>query len=466
MLYVRQLGRDPGLTLTGFISGQLGPSLPAFQELLGVRLVEDEMELWPGRGLRAAWAAQLEPAAAAAAAAATAANSGGAERDGGAGGGGGVSSSGARTTWLTAPRLLLELLPGCKAALLPEAASGACTVAAPLALVHLLALALPPSLVEPMVRALVRCDASGAAALFKWELTTHAQLQAARRPPLLQRLSYAARPGWGLDNLGELPLLLAFSREALPCGPMQLPAGGAGGGPVKQLMAAFCWDEDRATAHFMLPESIAGQCGAWFVTLCVNAGKEAGRGGGGGGGRGCTHGGNGITTLLAVGVSTRLAAVKAQPAEGALAPVRWRALGLPGLQLDMDLVDRIGLKSPAVAAAVTVGAAAGTATSWRGAVHVCEAARSVTVDVLSPGALAATEAAAVTASLEGAQVEVRVKPKRPAGTSRSGGDDGIAEAEFSVQLPPGEVYGKLTDIRLSRKLGLLSARVDMMTATG
>ncbi|EFJ39514.1 hypothetical protein VOLCADRAFT_100877 [Volvox carteri f. nagariensis] len=428
-VYGRQLEREPALTPAGFVASRLqGPSLAAFQEMLAIRLVEGEVEVWPGRGVRTVWAAAaaavLDPVPEAAAPAnshlssanrsvsrtnqyANVCSNGGG--DGGSGSGGDGKEG--RSSWLTAPQLLLELLPGCKALLLPsdDQRDGTATAPAiaPLALVHLLSLALPPLQLEPMVRALVRCDGSGAATLFKWELTLHAQLQAAAigglRPPPLRQLSYAARPGWELIGCSHLPLLLAISREALPRVPLPVTNVGGDGGLIKQLMAALAWDEDAATAHFFLAETLLEQRSDWFVTLCVVTATEGGRDSGGGGG----------LALKPVGVSTRLKALKSQPAAAAAAPLAWRRLAQPRPHLDLKLVNKLGNNAPAVDDNDAL-----SRRSWEGAVHVCRRARSVIVDVLAPGSFPAAEVAAVTVCREGAEFTVHVKPKRGGGKGK------------------------------------------------
>ncbi|GLC40176.1 hypothetical protein PLESTB_000259400 [Pleodorina starrii] len=160
VLYGSQLQRYPALTPAAFLAEQLRPSPPALQELLGLQLVEEEAVVWPGRGVQIVWGPDpdLDP-----------------EPD--------PADGAARSSWLTAPRLLLELLPACKALLTPAAAAGGgggVAAGAPLSIVHLLSLSLAPQQLEPMVRCLARCDPSGAAALFKWELTMAALLQAGR----------------------------------------------------------------------------------------------------------------------------------------------------------------------------------------------------------------------------------------------------------------------------------------------
>jgi hypothetical protein len=125
----------------------------------------------------------------------------------------------------------VAVLYGRAAGLLPEAARATCRAAAPLALVHLLALAqLPPQ----VMRALVHCVASGAAPL----CSSHDALAAAGRPP-------------------------AAAAAAVVCRAARYEA--------------------RAIANFVLAVSIAEQCSSWFVTLHVAIRQEAG---GGGGGRG------------------------------------------------------------------------------------------------------------------------------------------------------------------------------------
>ncbi|GLI62217.1 hypothetical protein VaNZ11_004810 [Volvox africanus] len=453
VLYSKHVQKDPALTVAGFVSAQIRPSLPAFQELLGLQLMEAETEVWPARGVRTVWAIQTDQRSSV-----TAndfdfsSNVNASFADGRAQGMSadcGRDTRAVRKSWLTAPRLVLELLPACKALLFPEGlgSAGTAPTAAPLALVHLLKLALTPPAVEPLVRALVRCDSTGAAALFKWELTLHAQLQAADDSgwlPQVRRLSYAARPGWNLVGCHHQPLLLAFSRVPLP--PVSpLTVGGQGGssstcrvgfkGPVKQLMAAFAWDEDAATAYLMLPESLLKQCATWFVTLCiVRAEADC-----------CSSGGGGGMYISPVGVSTRLASLRSELAE----PVRWRSLGQPDRFdiLGMGLIDRIGHDVPDAPKAPQ---------SWNSCVS--ESDGTAIVDVLAPGPLPEAAEATVTASLEDSKFVVQVKPKQ-------GGSGNITPDEFVVQLPAaGRLsYGKPSDIWLSRKLGLISARVDLIT---
>lgn len=423
--------RDPELTPAGFIVKQLGPPLDTFQELTALRYMDRETVVWPGQGVRTVWATEVEFEDGDCTSAIAGAGTG-------------------RCSWLTAPRLVLDLLPACKALLQPAgrfcitASNG--ISAAPLALVHLLSLAVPTALLEPMVRALVRCDSTHAAALFKWELTMHAQLLARRgteaAPLTLRRLSYHAKPGWALIRRDQDPLLLAVSREALPRGPMTVCGTG---GLVKQLLASFAWDQDAATAHWLMAESILQQCGGWFVTLCVMADDAEGMASTAS--RAGSSGGTGLH-LLAVGISTRLASLHGVLAEGTVAPVRWRPPVLPPLQLERETVERLG---------VSPGA---TERAWQGAVHVCQRARCVIVDVLVGAPLPSVELAAVTATLDGCRFIVRVKPN--GGGSRGCG--GIHEDEFAVQMPEGHVYGKVMDIRLSRKQGLLSARIELLTS--
>ncbi|GIL89933.1 hypothetical protein Vretifemale_17657, partial [Volvox reticuliferus] len=476
-MYRRHVEKDPGLTVAEFVSGQIRLSLPAFQELLGLRLQEAEAEVWPGRGVRTVWAVQQDQRSTVTAndhdfsSKVNAIKDSG--REGGADADGGRDTGALGNSWLTAPRLLLELLPACKALLLPEGLgpAGTAPTSAPLALVHLLKLAVAPPAVEPLVRALVRCDPTGAASLFKWELTLHAQLQAAgdsSRLPKVRRLTYEARPGWNLVGCNHLPLLLAFSRVPLapgsplkvagPCGSRfiasaAVSSSSASKGPVKQLMAAFAWDEDTATAHLMLPESLLEQCATWFVTLCAEW-EDLDRKGSGGGGGGCIK-------LSPVGASARLASLKSELAEGAAAPVRWRSLGRPGLfdNQNMGLLDRIGRD---------VLDAQKRPQPWDSDVQVSLKAGSATVDVLAPGPLPAGDQATVTASLENSRFVVQVKPKQGGcrGSGGSGGGGILHTEEFVVQLPKDDdlSYGKPFDIRLSRKLGLLSARVNLLTA--
>ncbi|PNH12438.1 hypothetical protein TSOC_000697, partial [Tetrabaena socialis] len=410
--------RQPGLTPRGFAGGQLGVSLPAFEELLGVSLTGGAPLPGNPHGVRLEWAAEAGQGA-------EQQQSGGG--GGGECGGGGGGERGGGGSWLTGPRLLLELLPACKrfvaaAAGGPAAAAavaaGAIPCAGPLTLVHLLALAAPQQ-ADALLRALLRAEPSGQASLLKWELSAHALLQAGRPPPL-RRLSYSARPGYNLLGHEQAPLLLAISREPLPAGRRVPPSA------VKQLLSAFAWDEERGAAQLLLPESIAEQCGGWYVTLAVLAASEG-------------H------SLLAVGVSERVSAlaVQQQPA-----PVVWRGLSRPrSLGLELGLVE----------AAESAGSGAGEAggrRGWQGSVRVCPDAGYMTADVLAPGPLPAAEEAAVLATVVDGALLVRVQPK---GTKAGGG--GGAD-EFRLQLPAGVAAGATaTDVKLSRKLGLLSARV-------
>ncbi len=380
----------------------------------------------------------------------------------------------AASSWVTPTRLLLELLPAAKRLLdpPPPATSAAPAGGPPLALLHLVHLALGPHHTDPFIRTLLRCDPSGIAQLFKWELTLHAQLQAAGRtaPVAVRRVSYDAQPGIALLAVGSVPLVLAFSKEGLACGAEVPVGGGAGGSVVKQLMCAFAWDEEHAVAHVLLPAGIVEQCGTWHVTLCAVGGAGQGKGKGQAAG-----------TLVVLGRSVMVRELKEVAGAvgrqagggggggGVDAPVRWRLHPRGeafGGGVGLGMLEQVGQPGAAGGGDAGVGKApsgvAGGTGQWRGEVAVERrskgAPRWVTVDVAAPGPLPAAEEAAVSVAVEaGGVLVVRV-------TGKGGGKAGAGGREqvFGVPLPGGREYGKADGVKVSRKLGLLSARVSVM----
>ena len=560
-------------TPAAFVAGQLGGmSLAAFCEASGMRLCGgQQLEGRPDTpALRLEWAAE---AAATAVAAEPVPEAG---------------SSSSSSSWLTAPRLLLELLPVCRQLLVAPTSGGGVPVApSPLALVQLAALAAPPAALEPLVRALVRCDASGVAGLFKWELQLHAALQAAaaaaaaaastgaaeteavagtaqqgqaqRRSAAsaVRWLEYAADPGWDLAGRDDDPLLLAFSRKPLPRGvslslqqalglqaDTAIAAGGAGGGGgrgpavaaaaaavVKQLVAGFSWDEAQGVAHVVLPAAITEQCGSWFVTLCSLGSSSKGAGPAGK----AAAGSSSDSALTAVGASKMVLALK--EVEGAAAPKapvvwrrrRWAAAADVGSGESGTAGEDVALLERATAAAASANGGgggggvpvSGGAPQWQAAMRLCTRSvgapsntggggsgsssgsawrrqQCVAVDLLAPSApLPAADRLCVDMAVEGCELVVRLKPLAPAaggasgkaagkggkakGKAAAGGAGGAAASgeeaadsaggsgssidEFRLQLPalgPGRAYsGRVEEVRLSRRLGLLCALVPV-----
>jgi predicted RNA-binding protein with TRAM domain len=77
------------------------------------------------------------------------------------------------------------------------------------------------------------------------------------------------------------------------------------------------------------------------------------------------------------------------------------------------------------------------------------------VDVLAPGPLPAALEADITAPVEGGALAVTVTPKQGGG----GGAGAAVEERFVVALPEGCAGGRVTSVKLSRRLGLLTACV-------
>lgn len=301
----------------------------------------------------------------------------------------------------------------------------------------------------------------------------HAQLQSRRSLPLVH-LRYEAHPGYRLVPYADSPLLLAFTRQALI--PGTLPASAP-----KQLISSFAWDEDQATAHFLLPTSISEQCQEWFVTLCAVVDSEglcavgisarlgslpskavaAGQGCATAGAADAAVANNSAAQMLATGGTGGLAT--------AAGVVPWRSLSssIALHDQDMSLLDQVGVG----AAAGSAGTAANPSTtqlpasSWQGSVHVYGwhshggTERGVTVDMIAPQPLPPAEEAGLVVKAAAGKVVVSLRPKKGAALSASVWPH---DSQYAVQLPAevaqGQVEGLPAVTKLSRKLGILSSR--------
>ncbi|KAG5179096.1 hypothetical protein JKP88DRAFT_280654 [Tribonema minus] len=393
------------------VQAQLGGTpLSTYQDLIGLQLVGDS----PLVGFDAATRLEWRPAAEAAAAA------------------------------HTAPSLLLDLLLPARdhflsvtaAAAAASSGSGLCAAAGPLALAHLVALAAPHD-ADAVLRTLLRCCGGGGggdggggsgsggggsgadAALFKWELSLHALLQE-EHAPALQRVTYAAQPSAALLCVRDCPLMLAFGRRALPRG----GAVGTSAGAVKQLLSAFAWHVETATATFLLSASVLEQCGAWHISLCA---LSPGAG------------------LVVVGTSMCLSALPSREC----APPRWRAAAAARASITPtaagtaaaaaaaatpaageDAAGAAAARLASDAGAPTVpgplvcdaamlericanAAASPAATAWLGTVHAAHAATrtELVIDVVAPSVLPAASDAAVTARVIDGSFVVHVQRK-------------------------------------------------------
>ena len=252
----------------------------------------------------------------------------------------------------------------------------------------------------------------------------------------MKRMMYNAKAGftlpiWHADDR----LLLAITRD-LPAVSGQPGSSGplAQGCPlpraaIKQLISSFEWDEEMGVAHWLLPDSLLQQCGSWHVTLCVLKDGSA----------------NSPAELLAVGVPASLSSLSAV----AVDVTPWRCIAPAGARsaawLNMDLIDQAG----------PVGTASRAKPGcWQYQLG-CVSPTGVTIDVLAPGPLPPVSKAGVTGFIDGDQFKVAVRPKDSSSA--------VAEEEFAVQLPPNMCWvgSRVTEIKLSRSLGLLSARVTM-----
>eukprot|EP00798_Chlamydomonas_sp_ICE-L_P015003 gene15003-21070_t len=121
---------------------------------------------------------------------------------------------------------------------------------------------------DSIVRELIQLDTSGQGALFKWELTMQAQIQASNRLPLC-RMAYAPKisstmsMSMSMLTLGDSAIVLVISKVVLQSNSVVTRP------VVKQLLSSFDWDEQQGSIDWVLPQAIAEQCESWFVTLCL-----------------------------------------------------------------------------------------------------------------------------------------------------------------------------------------------------